>query len=519
MKKEVGKMLIEAKKNNLCVNQLLEEKTQTMMIETDCIIPDSKPDILSVMSTNGTVCIYKKEMQEKKVKIEGSIDTYLMYVADTQDGGIRGMNTNIDFSEFIQMEKAKEGFSQDTNVELKTIECKVLNGRKISLRATMEVTIRLYSNENIQIIEDVAQLPDLQVLKEQMEIHSLIGEGMTKAYAKDTVAIENTENLAEIMKSEFSVTNKEMKISYNKVLVKAELMTKILYLTEDGNIKNVTKSIPIMGFVDMPNIEENNLCDSKIEMKNILVKPNNVEEHSVFVEVEVEIQCKVYEEKEVELIQDLYSPIQKLEFTQKKVNLIAKKNWVKDICNIRQKQTIEQIGAREIIDVSMQPVMQKQDVRNGRIAYEGNVEIGILLKNSITQTVEVQTRELPFTFDIQNQNIRENSSIETRLEIKWEEVVVQTDNEIEIKVDVGIEAGIQNRASISIIEDMQVEENRDVAPASMVIYYTKKEDTLWEIAKRFRSTVEEIRKMNQLEEGEQMNCRQLYIPRYVMKNG
>ena len=512
-------MLIEAKKNNLCVNQLLEEKTQTMMIETDCIIPDSKPDILSVMSTNGTVCIYKKEMQEKKVKIEGSIDTYLMYVADTQDGGIRGMNTNIDFSEFIQMEKAKEGFSQDTNVELKTIECKVLNGRKISLRATMEVTIRLYSNENIQIIEDVAQLPDLQVLKEQMEIHSLIGEGMTKAYAKDTVAIENTENLAEIMKSEFSVTNKEMKISYNKVLVKAELMTKILYLTEDGNIKNVTKSIPIMGFVDMPNIEENNLCDSKIEMKNILVKPNNVEEHSVFVEVEVEIQCKVYEEKEVELIQDLYSPIQKLEFTQKKVNLIAKKNWVKDICNIRQKQTIEQIGAREIIDVSMQPVMQKQDVRNGRIAYEGNVEIGILLKNSITQTVEVQTRELPFTFDIQNQNIRENSSIETRLEIKWEEVVVQTDNEIEIKVDVGIEAGIQNRASISIIEDMQVEENRDVAPASMVIYYTKKEDTLWEIAKRFRSTVEEIRKMNQLEEGEQMNCRQLYIPRYVMKNG
>lgn len=508
-------MLIEAKKNNLCVNQLLEEKTQTIMIETDCIIPDSKPDILSVMSTNGTVCMYKKEIQEKKVKIEGCIDTYIMYIADSQDGGIRGMNTNIDFSEVLSMEKAKEGLSQDTNVELKSIECKVLNGRKISLRAMVEVSIRLYSNENIQVMEDIEDIQGLQVLKEHMDIQSLVGEGMTKAYAKDTVSIENTENLAEIMKAEFGISNKEVKISYNKVLVKADIVAKFVYLTEENQIKSVTRNIPVMGFIDMQNVEEHHVCETKIEIKNILVKPNNAEEHSVFVEVEVEMNCKVYEEKEVQLIQDVYSPLQKLEFTQKRVNLIARKLWLRDICNIRQKQTIEGIGQREILDVSMRPNIAKQTIRDGDISYEGTVEVGMLVRNTAIQSIEVQKQELPFEFTLQHQGVKEQSMVETQIEIKWEEMVIVSENEIEMKIDLGIEASVQNKGSISIMENMQVEETREVLPTSMVIYYAKPEDTLWEIAKRFHSTVEEIQKMNTLAEGETIARRQLFIPRYV----
>ncbi len=506
---------MEAKKNTLCVSQLLEEKTQTLMIETDCIIPDSKPDILNVMSTNGTVCMYKKEIQDKKVKVEGSIDTYIMYIPDAQEVGIRGMNTSIDFSEVIVMEKAKEGYAQDTNIVLKSIECKVLNGRKISLRAVLEVQIRIYANEHIDVIEDIADMQDLQTLKENIEIETVMGEGMTKAYAKDTINIETTDNLAEMLKAEFCISNKESKISYNKVLVKADVVGKFVYLTEEGMIKCVTRNIPVMGFIDMQNIEENHICETKIEIKNVLVKPNNKEDHSIFVEVEVDIQCRVYEEKEIEWIQDVYSPVQQLEFTQRRVQLVAKKTWVKDIYNLRQKQTIEGIGQREIMDISIQPTIHNQTIRDGMIHYEGKVEVGMLLRNTATQTLEVQTREIPFEHSLQQQTIREQSIIETQLEIKWEEIVVATENEIEIKIDVGIEASVQNKVSISVMENMQILENRNIPQASIVIYYAKQEDTLWEIAKRFHSTVEEIQKINTLVEGETIARRQLFIPRYV----
>lgn len=49
----------------------------------------------------------------------------------------------------------------------------------------------------------------------------------------------------------------------------------------------------------------------------MLIKPNNVEEHSVYVEVELDVYCQAYENKQLAVIQDLYSPTVDLTFEQK----------------------------------------------------------------------------------------------------------------------------------------------------------------------------------------------------------
>ena len=72
---------------------------EDFIIEDDVIVPDIKPDIINAVSTSGTVCIYKKEISNGKVKIEGKIDTYIMYLADTEDGYIRSLNTSLEFSQ------------------------------------------------------------------------------------------------------------------------------------------------------------------------------------------------------------------------------------------------------------------------------------------------------------------------------------------------------------------------------------------------------------------------------------
>ena len=50
---------------------------------------------------------------------------------------------------------------------------------------------------------------------------------------------------------------------------------------------------------------------------------------------------------------------------------------------------------------------------------------------------------------------------------------------------------------------------------SLVIYYVKDGDTLWKIAKKFGSTVEEIARINGIENPDKLNiAQQLFIPRY-----
>jgi len=52
----------------------------------------------------------------------------------------------------------------------------------------------------------------------------------------------------------------------------------------------------------------------------------------------------------------------------------------------------------------------------------------------------------------------------------------------------------------------------------MVIYFVKPGDTLWKIAKRFRSTIDDIARVNGIEDIDKLEIgKQLFIPRYVAK--
>lgn len=371
-------MSIDVTNENLCINKIIGQKSEPIVVEGDIIVPDIKPDLLNTINTTGNVCIYKKEVLEGKIRIDGDVNVYVMYLADNEDGDIRSLNSSIDFTQIIDFDECNSNMSLDESITIKSIECKVLNGRKINIKATLQVEAKIYSNENIDMIREINNLYDIQALKSNLQINSLLGEGTSRAYAKDTIIIDNIDNLAEILNTDLSIVNKDIKISYNKVLAKADLNAKILYLTEDNRIKMIENKIPIMGFIDIENISDDNLCDMKYKIKNVLVKPNSVEEHSIYIEAEIELYCRVYENKQIEMIQDIYSPSENLCFNQRNINTMSEKGLVKDICNIKQRVAVPEINGNQIYDVLVKPSIVSQNIINGKAMFEGEVEVNFL---------------------------------------------------------------------------------------------------------------------------------------------
>lgn len=510
-------MAIETAKDSLVLNQIIDQKTDTILIEEDCIVPDIKPDILNVISTSGIICMYKKEILDGKVRLDGCINTYIMYLADTQEeNAVRGLNTNLDFTQTIEIEKATSSMSLDTNLVLKSLDCKVLNGRKIHMKAIIEVEAKVSSNETVEYVSEIQNLKDIQLLNQDFQINSLIGTGSTRLYAKDTFTIDQIDNLVEVMKTDLKIVNKDTKISYNKVLIKADLETKILYLTEDNRINVTEGKIPIMGFIDLPNISEEHTCDVKYEIKNLIVKPNNVEEHSIYVEAEIEVYCEAYENRELKMIQDLYSPTTSLNFSKKRIRVIGQKESRQQVCSIREKEMLPEIGPRKIYDVEVYPMINKQNTLNGRILYEGEVELNFIYSAGQSNGIETKQISIPFNFSMDFEGMKPEMSVDTIVEISLQDFVIMPDESIDIKVDLTFTAISSKNSSISIIEEIQeAEECKNKCQYSMVIYFTKPGDSLWKIAKRFGSTVEDIARVNGIEDVDNIPVgKQLFIPRY-----
>ena len=135
-------MDLDTIKESLCVNKLIATKKEMILVEGDMIVPDSKPDILNTICTSGVICIYKKEILDEKIRLDGNINTYIMYMADDENDKIRGITTSLEFSENIQIANCKSGMKCKTETKLKSIETKVINGRKIGIKAAIDVEIK-----------------------------------------------------------------------------------------------------------------------------------------------------------------------------------------------------------------------------------------------------------------------------------------------------------------------------------------------------------------------------------------
>ena len=292
----------------ICLNQIVGNKDDIFSVEENIIIPDVKPDILSAVNSSGNVYVYKKELVNGKIRIDGGIQIYVMYIADNEQNNIRALNTVIDFSQNIDVENIEENMNFNCNLNIKDIECKILNGRKINVKANIAVQISVFSNTEKQILKSIENVEKIQMISNQEVINSLKGYGETIAVAKDTISLDN--NIADIFDTDICVKNRDLKISYNKVLSKADVIVEILYLTEDEKISTATAQIPIMGFIDINDISDNDICESNYEIRNINIKPNNTEENTISIEIEFLISCSGYESREINLIQDLYSPEQ-----------------------------------------------------------------------------------------------------------------------------------------------------------------------------------------------------------------
>lgn len=510
-------MALETAKDSIMISQIIGQKKEIITIEGDVIVNDVKPDVLKIINTNGTICIYKKEVLDGKVKIEGCINTYIVYLADDENGSVRSLCTSLDFTEYLEIEGCQSQMNLEEQLVIKGFETKILNGRKIHVKAFVDINAKVYSDDTFEIISNIENNDDMQILNNTEKIISLIGSGNGKTFAKDTISIPETDDVAEIMRINFNIVDEEIKVSYNKVLIKANAKVSIMYLTEENAINTVEGIIPIMGFIDLQNINENSICKVKSTLRNLIIKPDSNNEHSIYIDAEIELTCTAYEEKEINVIEDLYSLTDDIEFTHNSIMAMTNKWEIKEDYNVKEQITIPELVNGKILSLNIAPYIINTQVKNNKLIYEGNLEIEFIYEYN--NSVETNLIKIPFNFELLSDKVNELSLIETIPQIKNLDIQSSEGKNITIDIDIEFNIEIENNREIKVISNINKEKATEQDRYSMVIYFVKPGDTLWKIAKQFKSKVSDIVRINGIEDENKISVgTQLYIPKFMKRN-
>ncbi len=507
--------MVNISKENLCINKVIANKKEVLTIEGDMIVPDTKPDILKTISTSGIASTYKVELLEGKIRIDGGIDTYIMYMPDGGEDSIRGLNTTLDFSEILDVENIKSDMQAFINTSVKSIDTRVINGRKISIKVTLEICIKVFAKEETEIVNDVTDENDVQMLKREINLNSLVGSGTTRINGKDTIQIDETDQFAEILKVKTNITAKDIKISYNKVLTKAEAEIKIMYLTEDNRIREINPKIPIVGFIDIPEVTENDQYDINYELKNSIIKPQIQEQQSIYIDLEYEVTCNVYKEKNINLIEDLYKPDMIYKISRKNISTISDKMCINKTKMLQEKVNLMETGGKSLIDVDVEIQIQKETKINSKILYELEANLTFMF---LSQNMELSTQSanIPFEYVIDNLNQGESLNTTNDIEVLSQDFILQENGNINCNINLNISTNIYKNKKIELISEIEEEKPREEEEYSLMIYIVKKDDSLWKIAKEFGSTIDDIAKLNEIENPNEILVGQkIFIPKYV----
>ena len=518
-------MSLELVKVSIIINNLMGEDTAQTIVEHDIIVPDVNPDAVRILLMDGEVFEKSSEVLQDKVAVNGTIRYKILYVSDEENNTIRSINASSDFLYNVDVLNARSGMKASVKCDIEHIDYEILYGRKIKVKAIVRIEAKVNEEVEQDFVNNIKGLEDIEILNGKANVNSSLGENNALCNVNEAVEIPaGKPAIKEILRSDVKVVGKDFKISDNKIIAKGDLNVLTLYIADDEerSIQFMEHELPFTQFIDLQGANEDCECEVDYRLLNYSFKPiedNDGELRVLSAEIELLLKAQAYEKKQMDVIADAYSLSRKLNMEQKMFK--SKKIISKEKSQITLKETVYIDGDNpeiaEVFNVLSKPSMLECSVGNGIVTLEGAVNNNILyVANNSEQPVSCYDCEIPFRQNVEVKEIKPNMNCEADLNVEHCNYSMISANEVEIRVIINVCIKVIDTVQLPLVikvTENLLEEKKSEDP-SITIYFTQPEDTMWKIAKKYYTKVEDIKKINNLSEEEAIiPGQQVLIPR------
>ncbi|MEL7654381.1 MAG: SPOCS domain-containing protein [Bacillota bacterium] len=513
-----------------------------LSIEEDILVPDVKPDLERILAMSGKIKLAEREIhtgqsETNSVRIMGDLILQTLYIPEHMVDGepIISIESKIPFKSDMEM-KAGPNSELAIASNIESIDFTVVNERKFRIRAAAVFGIREYGNVDIEVFEGLRD-EEVQMLKEKISLTDVAARKTETIEVKDDLMLkENSPEILKILSYDVNIVENHKQVTKEKAVINASVYCNVMYLGADGNA-DISKAeetdeasgtemvIPVLyqgkteftQFIRLDgdyNVNDQNPAGSKVSFNvaslKLTAKEDGSGKRNLFeLDMNVDTGLELYKNIEKEVVTDVYHHKKNIQFETDDIGIMALGG-----------SGVAEISAREIVNVperygSVDKVVyisgnvneKRSFIDQTKSIVEGVVTVNLICTSAdANQEVFNIVQEIPFRSAMEIPGI--NSDMVANNDIVLKELWFDKINNKQIEVNAGIlvNTAVASQKSHQLVKNISfLESPPDNNPSpGIILYITRKGDTIWNIAKNHRTTIEEVRKINDLEYGKEI---------------
>jgi hypothetical protein len=480
-----------------------------MVLEEDVNISDNKPDVSYLLTTKGEIIMEELRVGEDVINLKGRLVVSVLYLTD-REGICASMETALPFEEKVNMEGVGSGDTILADWTIEDLTLSLINSRKLSAQAVVAVSLEkeeqleqeaavdIYHDEPVEyrkksypVVQLVLQKKDIFRLKEEMELTG------------------NLPNVFQTIWHHITFDHVDFKALEEKISIQGEMRAFFLYEGEGDNDRTLwyENTVPFSGIIDCHGCRENMIPDIRYSLGqcNVEVRQDFDGEERVFcIEPVLDLDIHLYDEENMEVLSDIYG-------VDKEIGALTTEAQLKSLlmsgsgkCKIAEHAGIqnEEMPMYQIIHSEADVQIEEQVIVENGLAISGTLSVTTLYLSSVeSKSLYSTTNIFPFHYVVEAENIMPDSIFKLRYSIEQLTVTMLDGGELDVKAALQFKVLVFAVQKCNLITDITVEAldlNKLSELPGMVIYIAGKNDTLWDIGKRYYVPIAQLKEVNEL---------------------
>ena len=479
------------------------------------IVPDSCGDIARIVDTTGVVCLTGRELTgDGRFCASGSVEASVLYIPEKEEG-LRSLHFQIPFQCYGEGQGDASCENLDIRGELRSIETRVLNPRKVLTRANLVLYPTLCRHVSLSVCtgmqEDAGE--NIQLLREQKQTRVAAGVREKEfTFSEELPMSPGRGGAEESLSTRVDVRGTDSKLIGSKLVVKGFLAATVLYREAGGRLGLLQQELPFSQILEGNGFDED--CESEAAYRllslDCRIGSESAPDDNCTLTLSVSLctRVTVWKQLEIGFIADLYSTAAGVTCQTEELEISEDSQQ-----NVRRQNVRELLetgtAVRSVVDTSISCGGARLDSGEWKIP----IWARCLYADESDQLGSVR-RE--FTAAIPAELESGDLDCEAEASCHGDVIVNITPEGIELRFPVECAVTSSRRRRCLCVSGGELEEesqSREPAP-SLILRKMGEGETLWAVAKQYRATREGILSANELTDESQITPdRLLLIPR------